>query len=146
VLDTVEIIKERGFLTKEELILIGNWKTPRTQPRIASNTEDYIKEITAISFSTKSERLRIEILTLLDGISWPTASVLLHFFHKGKYPILDFRALYSLDCAHIRPHDYNFKFWFDYTKFTRQLSYEAKVDMRTLDRALWQYSKINQNI
>lgn len=144
VLESIEIVRHRGHLTKEELLLVANWKTPRSQPRVTSNNSDFVEEVTKIAFTTTNERLRIEILTLLTGVGWPTASVLLHFYGKEKYPIIDFRALYSLDCAHIKQQDYNFKFWYDYTTYTRGLSLEAKVDMRTLDRALWQYSKVNQ--
>lgn len=144
VIENSEEIKSRGYLTKKELQIIGEWKTPRSKSRIASNSEDYIKEVTGIAFSTESLKLRIEILTLLVGIGWPTASVLLHFYHNERYPIIDFRALYSLNCEHIKPQDYKFEFWQKYTDFTRSLADQASVDMRTLDQALWQYSKKNQ--
>lgn len=137
-------IIDRGYLTKLELQIIGEWKTPRSKSRIASNSEDFITEVTQIAFSTKNEKLRIEILNLLVGVGWPTASVLLHFYHKERYPIIDFRALYSLNCEHIKPHDYRFEFWKAYTNFTRNLADKASVDMRILDQALWQYSKDNQ--
>jgi hypothetical protein len=39
---------------------------------------------------------------------------------------------------------YEFSFWWEYTQFCRKLAAEAGVSMRTLDRALWQYSKENQ--
>lgn len=90
----------------------------------------------------KSERLRIEALTLLDGIGWPSASVILHFFHKQKYPILDYRALWSVSLE--VPYRYIFEFWWAYVIYCRDLAKNAKVTMRTLDRALWQYSKENQ--
>ena len=134
-------IVDRGYLTKKELQIIGEWKTPRSKSRIASNSEDFIKEVTQIAFSTENEKLRIEILNLLVGVSWPTASVLLHFYHRDNYPILDFRALYSLNCEHIKPQDYKFEFWKAYSEFTRNLATQANVNMRTLDQALWQYSK-----
>lgn len=143
VIENAEQIKNRGYLTKKELQIIGEWKTPRSKSRIASNSEDYIKEITQIAFSTDNEKLRIEILNLLTGVSWPTASVLLHFYHIDRYPIIDFRALYSLSSEHIKPQDYRFEFWQKYTEFTRGLADQADVDMRTLDQALWQYSKEN---
>ncbi len=62
----------------------------------SSNPEDFIKDVTHTALITPSERLRIEVLTLLNGVSWPTASVLLHFGYDNLYPILDFRALWSL--------------------------------------------------
>lgn len=134
-------IISRGYLTKAELAKIAYWKSPRSKSRIANNNDDYVKEITSIAFSTANERIRIEILNLLEGVSWPTASVLLHFYHKQDYPIIDFRALFSLNCTHIKPDDYNFAFWESYTNYTRGLSKSSNVDMRTFDRALWQYSK-----
>ncbi len=139
-------IRNRGYLTKTELQIIGNWKTPRSKPKIAANLEEFIREVTSIAFSTNNEKLRIEVLNLLEGVSWPTASVLLHFYHQDKYPILDFRALYSLSCEHIKSQHYNFEFWNAYSEFTRDLAKQVNVDMRTLDQALWQYSREFQNV
>ena len=50
-------IRDRGYLTKSELQIIGNWKTPRSKPKIAANSEHYVKEVTSIAFSTKNENL-----------------------------------------------------------------------------------------
>jgi hypothetical protein len=58
--------------------------------------EDYVAEITRFAFTTECERARVESLTLLDGVSWPTATVILHLFHSDPYPILDFRSLWSV--------------------------------------------------
>jgi hypothetical protein len=74
----------------------------------------------------------------LHGVSWPTASVFLHFAGRDRYPILDYRALWSLGIE--KPIAYTFDFWWHYTLFCRKLADEAYVSMRTLDRALWQFS------
>ena len=136
-------VKKRGYFIKSDLQIICAWKTHRSKSRVASNLEDFIQAVTQTALSTSDERLRIEVLTLLAGVSWPTASVLLHFGHSDPYPILDFRALWSLsvDASKI---DYDFKFWWKYTQYCRGLADKAGVSMRTLDRALWQYSKENQ--
>ena len=55
-----------------------------------------MQEVTRTAPSTSDERFRIEVLMLLRGVDWPTASVILHFAHGERYPILDFRALWSL--------------------------------------------------
>jgi hypothetical protein len=34
------------------------------------------------------------------------------------------------------------RLWMEYTRFLRGVSADAKVSMRTLDSALWQYSKV----
>jgi hypothetical protein len=69
----------------------------------------------------------------------PTASVLLHLARQ-TYPIIDYRALWSLGIDP-PPAYYSFEFWWKYTRACRSLADEAGVSMRTLDRALWQYSK-----
>lgn len=136
-------VRKRGYFKQDEFIELCHWKTPRSQQRIMSNPEGFIKDVTHTAFTTPNERLRIEVLTLLNGVSWPTASVLLHFGYDDLYPILDFRALWSLsvDASRVR---YNFDFWWKYTQFCRKLAHDASVSMRELDRALWQYSKTNQ--
>jgi len=78
----------------------------------------------------------------MNGVSWPTASVLLHFGYFDLYPVLDFRALWSLGIDSERT-EYDFEFWWQYTQFCRELAKDVGVTMRTLDRALWQYSKDN---
>ena len=80
---------------------------------------------------------------MLDGVGWPTASVLLHFGHAEPYPILDYRALWS--CGVPRPpSQYSFGLWWPYTRFCREITRRYGISMRTLDRALWQYSKERQ--
>jgi hypothetical protein len=135
-------VRVRGYYTQAEFVEVCHWKSPRTEPRVKSNPAEFVKAVTQTALNTSNERLRIEVLTLLNGVSWPTASVLLHFGFDNQYPILDFRALWSLGLD--EPPDYNFGFWWEYTQFCRKLAAEASVSMRTLDRALWQYSKDNQ--
>ena len=119
-----------------------NWKAPRSSGHVRKNTDDYISEISQFAFNTKSERAKIQTLTNLDGVNWPTASVILHLFDKGEYPILDFRASFSISTD--VPSPYKFDFWWEYVEFCRKLAGTNEVSMRTLDRALWQYSKENQ--
>lgn len=142
-------ILERGFdgraarmLTKRDLERIAQWKSPRRAGLIQNNSETFVEEVTAFAFAAKDERARIESLTLLEGVSWPTASVILHLFHSDPYPIMDFRALWSLSAS--VPAHYNFTFWWDYVETCRGLRVRCATDMRTLDKALWQYSKQHQ--
>jgi len=135
-------VQEDGYITKDLLKRIAQWKSARIVHHVDKNDENYVKEITSWSFSTNDERARIEVLTLLDGVGWAVASAILHLYHKEEYPILDFRALWSVGLE--VPNDYSFKFWMPYVKFCRRVASDNRVDMRTLDRALWQYSKENQ--
>ena len=132
----------RGHLTKGELAKLAYWKAPRSAGHVRKNTDDYVREITRFALSATSERGRIQVLTNLDGVSWPTASVVLHFFHRDPYPIMDFRALWSVSLD--VPNQYTFGFWWEYVQLCRDLVDRNGIEMRTLDRALWQYSKENQ--
>jgi hypothetical protein len=89
-------VRARGYFTKTELQKTCSWKTHRSESFVEMNPEGFIHAATQTALSTPDERLRIEVLTLLDGVSWPTSSVLLHFGHSDPYPILDFLALLSL--------------------------------------------------
>lgn len=132
-------VRARGCYKKDEFLELCRWKTPRSKKHCASNADAFVDEATAVALGASDERLRIGALTLLKGVSFPTASVLLHFGSADPYPILDFRALEALGAA--EPSWYSFEFWWDYVVFCRGLADQAGVSMRTLDRAMWQWSK-----
>jgi hypothetical protein len=136
------VARARGYLTHDELRQLGRWKSPRIGHHLAANDPAYVEAVTATVLSTADERLRLEVLTLLSGVGWPMASVILHWCHADPYPILDFRALWSLGLDPLPPYD--FPLWQAYTDHCRGLAATAGASMRELDRALWQYSKENQ--
>ena len=134
--------RARGYLQRDEFLELCRWKTPRSQPRCATNGEDYVRDVTRVALAATNEELKIRVLLLLAGVSWPTASVILHFCDEGAYPILDFRALWSVGYRRVPP--YTFLLWWEYTRFIRAISKRTGLSMRTIDRALWQYSKDRQ--
>src|SRR4051794_39850067 len=89
-------VKQRGYYTRAEFIELCAWKTQRSKSRVAVNSEKEVMEATRLALSAKSESLRIWIPMGLSGVQWATSSVLLHFGHSDRYPILDFRALEAL--------------------------------------------------
>jgi hypothetical protein len=144
--EIVEIIapeaRKRGFLEHEELCRLARWKSPRSKSRVAGNDPQLVHEVTHTALAANREEIRIGLLLVLDGVGWPTASVILHLCSHEDYPILDFRALWSLRCN--VPSQYTFPFWSEYTRYLRQLKQATGFGMRTIDRALWQYSKERQ--
>jgi hypothetical protein len=134
-------VRRRGWYTRGEFLETARWKSPRIASRAAQNPADAIVEITRAALSADAEELRIWAPQALAFVGWPVASVLLHFGHRDRYPILDFRALESLGVP--KPTVYSMPFWLAYLATTRQLATNLGVDMRTLDRALWQWSKEN---
>jgi hypothetical protein len=134
--------RRQGYLTRDQFLTIAEWKTARSRSRCRKNDAGYVKEVTGAALRSKNERFKIEVLRLLDGVDWPTASVILHFCDRGRYPIVDVRAMWSLGVT--TPPAIDFPVWMEYTRFLRGVSADAGVSMRTLDRALWQYSKVKQ--
>ena len=116
-------------------------ENPRSAPLVAQNSSDSVVAATRIALSeTSGEHDRIEALLSLRGVGWPTASVLLHLAYPERYPILDKRALHALGVDDA-PSRYSFKYWKPYVTAYAQLVEQAGVDGRTLDRALWQWSR-----
>ena len=138
-----DFVKEKGFLNKKIFYEICRWKSTRQTKRYQENNEEDIKEITKFAFSTKSERLRIDSLTILSGVQYPTASALLHLCFKNRYPILDFRALWSLS-VDISKITINYELWSSYCSYCKTTSDMYGLDLESLDQALWTYSKLHQ--
>jgi hypothetical protein len=141
--ELAETVKVRGHLYKDDLIALCKWKSPRNQRHAERNSEEIVREVTKFALTTSSEEAKIKSLLVLEGVSWPTASCVLHFFHTQDYPILDFRALWSLNQE--VPKAWSFPYWWSYTAYVRRLKVDTGLSMRTIDRALWQYSKAKQN-
>ena len=81
----------------------------------------------------------MQTLLELRGVGVPTASTLLYFAFPESYPILDIRALESLGVK--SRSVYPVGFWLEYLTACRELADRHHVDLRTLDKALWQHSK-----
>ncbi len=134
--------REQGYLTAKQLHEIVLWKSKRRAALALSNPDGVVREITAFAFSAKYEESRIGALVLLKGVLYPTASVILHFCVSETYPILDYRALWSLGIE--RPSTYSTDFWLQYVEICRSIAEKHQMSVRELDRALWQYSKEHQ--
>jgi hypothetical protein len=92
------LINERGFYTLEEFLAPPQWTAARSVHRCEPDARGEVEYATRVALSPENDfaQLHLEILSSLQGVGWPMASVLLHFSHKGPYPIPDFRALWSL--------------------------------------------------
>jgi hypothetical protein len=132
--------RARGCYLRDEFVTVCRWKTPRSTPLVALNGTESVEQATRVALAESTpEPARMETLTSLHGVGWPTASVLLHLAYPERYPILDKRALLAFG---VRPRSaYSFRFWQAYVRACRALAESADVDGRTLDQALWQWSK-----
>ena len=135
--------RDQGWYTLPDFQKVMLWKTPRSRTLCAMNSEASVVSATRLALATPHAHERMNALIGLHGVAFPSASVLLHFAHRDRFPILDFRAIWSLGID-TPPATYSFAFWSAYTRACRSLADEAGVSMRTLDRALWQFSKQQQ--
>ena len=131
--------RARGHYTRSEFMTVCRWKTPRSGPKVASNSASAIRVATRRAFVTTDPAEQMATLLALAGVGVPTASVLLHFAFPESLPILDVRALESLGVT--GRSSYTPAFWAHYADACRELASANGVSLRTLDKALWQYSK-----
>ena len=137
----VDNVKDRGYLKMPDLLALSIWKAgTRNTHNIEKNCDRVVEEMTGFAFKAKTEQARIDVLCCLHGVRAPVASAILHWFHDDDYPIYDWRALETLGVEK-KTNMPPFKDWWCYVLFCRRIKEENEIDMRTLDRALWQYSK-----
>ena len=137
----VSEVKGKKRLTSPDLIILSRWKSgERNIHHVKNNSDDFVQEMTHAAFTAANERDRIDYLCCLKGVNLATASAILHWFHTDDYPVWDFRALETVQFDESQYKNW-FERWEAYVTFCRRKAKEYDVDMRTLDRALWQYSK-----
>lgn len=152
---TIELFKEfkslnkQGYLTKEQLLKILHWKSPRPLKHYNSNNEKDVKEITALAFSTSNDSLKIHILTALNGVNYPAASAILMFYDPRKFPVLDIRVWRQLYIANLvdtnsRGQNFTFKQCEKYFQVIRQLAKDLKLTARQVEKRLFDYDKKTQ--
>jgi hypothetical protein len=130
--------RERGFYTREEFLVVSRWNGVGSRPGRSENGDAAVEEITRTAFASPDERARVETLFGLAGVTWPSASVLLHWGHRDPYPVIEPRVLWSAGIDRV-PRRFDFEFWSGYVRACRRTMEQSGVDARTLDRALWQY-------
>jgi hypothetical protein len=135
-------VRARGHFLREEFLDTYRWKTHRTVYLAEKYTDEQIADVTGVAFRQSDEKLRVCLLRALDGVNWPVASTLLYVGVSPDYPIIDFRALWSLHSA--MPSVVSFDFWWAYVECCRHLAGAAGVTVRELDKALWAYAAANQ--
>ncbi|HEX8607162.1 MAG TPA: hypothetical protein VF679_00835 [Pedobacter sp.] len=142
-------VKAKGFLTKEHAIAILKWKSPRPLIPYEINTDQDFEDMTLLAFKSNGDKAKMNILTTLSGVSYPSASALLMFFDKEVYPVIDIRVwkeLYRFGLLekNERGQGFTLSQWIDYLKVIRTLAKEHKLSARQIEKRLFDYSKKNQ--
>jgi hypothetical protein len=118
--------------------IIFDWKTGgRGRSRLERNQPSEIREALEIATKARSARIAIGVLASLQGIEIPVASAILTMVDPTRFTIIDFRTLHALG---IRSQKASVDLYLGYLHYCRSLARKWKIDLRTLDRALWQWS------
>ena len=133
-----------GYLTKNELMEMGDWKRHTLRSQMVNNPVGHVEKITAEVFSLDDDWEKLEKLMDrcegLHGVGQPVASTILHLYDPERYPVFDIHALRSIRIKK-KEVEGDKKFWKEYVKFCREKADCHDVCMRTLDRALYKFSK-----
>ena len=130
-------VAARGFYQQAEFAEVAAWKSPRSKPAIAANAPADVREVTGLAFGS-SEHLQHRILTVLDGVGIRTATALLTVPFPDRHTVLDFRAVEALARLDLWDGTGGYPAYLD---VCRRVSRRLRVPLRTLDRALWRWSR-----
>jgi endonuclease III len=123
----------------ENLKRIVRWKSARRIGLIAKNDTSTLAS--TLKYATSQDvtvKAAIEALDELHGVGIPMASAILAMARPEVYTIIDFRALEALG---VTKWPKTSAYYEAYLGTCRELSKQHKKTLRTLDRALWQWSK-----
>ena len=139
--EELAIARRRGFLTKSLFVRLGRWKSKRQTPNYESNDEPTIQAATARAFVAPDEASALSALMRLQGVALRTASAILHWMRPDLYPILDFRVVGALGMPEPTSYE-DVSFYLMIAKQVRSLAQRHALDLRTIDRALWAWHKL----
>ncbi|WP_433802982.1 hypothetical protein [Actinomycetospora sp. CA-084318] len=128
----------RGHYERVDFLRAGTWKSARPKPYLESNSDDDIRDLTRLAF-VAPERLGYRILDLLSGVNVRMASALLTVWAPDRFTVIDFRALETLRArSELSGPDPTYP---EYLALCRTIAARVGTDLRTLDRALWTWSR-----
>ncbi|MGD0156134.1 MAG: hypothetical protein ABSB50_08550 [Terracidiphilus sp.] len=144
--DAGEAIRNGDF-SLANLEAIVRWKSERAVQYLIGNSTEKIRRALAVAASpASSTAAAVKALIDLHGVDLPVASAILAAIHPERYTVLDYRALEAL--GHAR-HDVHF--YEEYLAFCKRLAESnivkpqselpAPTPLRTIDRALWEWSR-----
>lgn len=136
-----------GDFTLANLEAIVRWKSERAVHYLIGNSNEKIRRVLAVVTAPNSTtETAVNALQELHGVDIPVASAILAAIYPERYTVLDFRVLEAL--GHAR-HDV--RFYEEYLAFCKRLAESnivqpqsdlpAPTPLRTLDRALWQWTR-----
>ena len=139
-------VKERGFLTKEEFVKIGMWKSPRPKNLYLSNPEEEIISISKKILLSNSEKEKMALLNTLKGVSIPVASAILTVINPENYGVIDIRDwqllhLYGEVNSKPKGQGFNLDDWLIFLEIIRKYAKELEISVRDVEITLYFHHK-----
>lgn len=132
---------EEGQAGMEDVLRIVRWKSQRSTGHFQKNDPEFVDHILAIVLADIPVTWRMKHLCLLDGVQPRVASAILMFVDPNSYTVMDYRAwtvLHDIGELPPPPTTYTAADYEEYLIVCRRLGDRYSVDLRTLDRALFQ--------
>lgn len=131
-------VRDRGHLTKDDLDALARWRAQRASGFVARNDPDEVVEISRLAFAAgTSDRVRLKLLTLLDGVSDRTAATALAIWDPDRYVPWDERTARVLTAA-ARIDDASLPAnWTQYLSSVALLADDAGLSLRGAEKALF---------
>jgi hypothetical protein len=137
----------KGDFTLANLEAIVRWKSERAVQYLIGNSNEKIRRVLGVATAPEATtETAVNTLLELHGVDIAVASAILAAIYPERYTVLDFRTLEAL--GHAR-HDV--RFYEEYLAFCKRLAESnivkpqsdlpAPTPLRTLDRALWQWTR-----
>ena len=127
-----------GDCSRVHLQTIYKWKAnDRGKSRLDRNSDAQIEDALWLAVLAKEPRSGVAVLMGLYGVNTPVASAIATVIYPSRYTIIDFRALQALGSS---DPDRSIPFYLEYLRFCTGLADEWGMSLRSLDRALWQWS------
>lgn len=137
------------YLTAQEFDLILRWKLRGQYGRgvgvRSQNTDNIIRTITESVFKIKHDndnyetKMRIDILSIIPGVSIPVASAILTLVEPTKYTVIDFRVWRAMFDEDKKLFSYN-----EYARYrSRVVAFADELDWtpQEVDAAIWEYDR-----
>jgi hypothetical protein len=145
-IDELKSIKGRRYFTRSEFLKMCNWKSPRPRKHYEANDHKLLRRVSEEVFATESEEQKMELLTSLKGVSIAVGSAILMLSDPVNYGVIDIRVwqiLYLYNQVLKKPTGRALSNldWQTFLVNMRSLAKELNLDVRTIERTLFQSHK-----
>jgi hypothetical protein len=143
VIRAADAARVRGSITREELVRIAYWKSPRAAGKVAyasaSRRRDDNMADLRVPDSPHEERTLVRTLTRLPGVSVPLASGILGLVYPARFAVTDRRARVELKqlFAEYPAEETETDYLTTYLPLVRKIAAAHGITPRQVDMALW---------